>query len=84
MESVGIDVVLLTFGAVFLCIALYGRMETQWFKVGSDSSIVRAASGAVGLVLISIALIKAEVLPLGNAAKLAQLTNDNAVLKTTI
>jgi hypothetical protein len=83
MESVGIDVVLFLFGAVFLCIGLYGRIETQWFKVGSDSSVIRVSSGLIGTLLISVALIKAEILPFGNVGKLEQLRKENAALQKT-
>jgi hypothetical protein len=78
MDSVGIDIVLFLFGAVFLCIGLYGRIETQWFKIGSDSWVMRASSGVIGTLLVIAALMKAEILPFGET-KGVPLCLDSAV-----
>jgi len=81
MGSVAFEVVLLVFGAIALCIGLFGDVETQWFKVGSRSLVTRTSSIVVGTLLIGVALIKAEILPFGNAGKVEQLTKQNAALQ---
>jgi hypothetical protein len=84
METVGLEVLLFLFGAIILSIGLFGRIETQWFKVGSDSLLIRASSVAVGALFIGVSLIKADLFSSGNADKAAELTKQNTALQAKI
>jgi len=84
MASVGLEVVLFLFGVIILCIGIFGHIDTQWFKIGSRSAVTRGVSVTVGALLIVLALVKAGVLPLGNARRFEQLTQQNDALRAQV
>jgi len=57
IENISIETTILVFGLLILLAGLFGKIESKWFKIGTENLTVRVGAGIIGLVLILYSII---------------------------
>ena len=60
MEKIGIESIIFISGVIIFIIGLFGRLETKWFKIGSDNFVIKSVAILIGIIFIAISLISSD------------------------
>lgn len=79
IEHINIETTILIFGLLILLAGLFGKIESKWFKIGTENLGVRIGAGIIGSVLILYSIIFPQFTAKNN--KIAELQEEISIYK---